>query len=46
MSVDGTHIPAAVAPELGQHTAALLAQRLGMSTVEIEELIESGTVAT
>ena len=46
MSVDGAHIPAVAAPELGEHTAAVLTQRLGMSTVEIEELIESGTVAT
>jgi len=46
MSVDGTHIPAAVAPELGQHTAAVLTQRLGMSAGEIEHLIESRTVAT
>ena len=46
MSVDGAHIPAAVAPELGEHTAAVLAQRLGMSTGEIAALIESGTVAT
>jgi len=46
MSVDGTHIPAAVAPELGEHTAAVLTQRLGMSAGEIEHLIESRTVAT
>jgi 2-methylfumaryl-CoA isomerase len=46
MSVDGAHTPAAAAPALGEHTAAVLMQRLGMGAGEIEELIESGTVAT
>jgi 2-methylfumaryl-CoA isomerase len=46
MSVDGAHTPATVAPALGEHTAAVLAQRLGMSAAEIAKLIESATVAT
>jgi 2-methylfumaryl-CoA isomerase len=46
MSVDGAHTSAAAAPALGEHTAAVLVQRLGMSAGEIAALIESGTVAT
>ncbi|MCB0942007.1 MAG: CoA transferase [Mycobacterium sp.] len=46
MSVDGTHTVPRPAPALGDDTAAVLAERLGMSAGEIADLIESGTVAT
>ena len=46
MSVDGSHTVATPAPALGDDTAAVLAERLGMSAGEIADLIESGTVAT
>ncbi|MCX6485003.1 MAG: CoA transferase, partial [Mycobacterium sp.] len=46
MSVDGAHTPAHAAPVLGEHTAAVLAERLGMSARGIRALVESGTVAT
>ena len=46
MSVDGAHTPAHAAPVLGEHTAAVLAERLGMSARNIRALVESGTVAT
>jgi len=45
MSVDGAHTPAAAAPVLGEHTATVLAGRLGMSSGEIAELVEQGVVA-
>lgn len=46
MSIDGAHLPAAPAPTLGQHTAEVLADWLGMTGPEIAVMIESGTVAT
>ncbi len=46
MSVDGAHAAARPAPALGDDTAAVLADRLGMSAGEIADLVESGTVAT
>lgn len=45
-SIDGAHPPAVAAPTLGAHTAAMLAGRLGMSGEEIDELRQSGAVAT
>ena len=45
MSVDGVHTPAHAAPVLGEHTAAVLAERFGMSEQDIRALVESGTVA-
>jgi 2-methylfumaryl-CoA isomerase len=45
IAVDGTYSPAVVAPALGDHTAALLRDRLGMSDEGIARLISSGTVA-
>ncbi|WP_046319006.1 CoA transferase [Mycobacterium sp. UM_Kg1] len=45
-SIDGAHPPAVAAPTLGADTAALLADRLGMSGEEINELCQSGAVAT
>ena len=46
MSVDGAHTIPRPAPALGDDTAAVLSERLGMSAGEIAELVESGTVAT
>ena len=46
MSVDGTHTAPRPAPALGDDTAAVLSERLGMSAGEIADLVESGTVAT
>ena len=46
MSVDGAHSPARSAPALGEHTAEVLAARLGMDADEIDTLVESGVVAT
>lgn len=46
MSVDGVHAPAQAAPALGDDTAAVLAERFGMSAQEIAALVGSGTVAT
>ena len=46
MSVDGTHTVPRPAPALGDDTAAVLSERLGMSAGEIPGLVESGTVAT
>jgi 2-methylfumaryl-CoA isomerase len=45
MSVDGAHTAAAAAPVLGEHTATVLAGRLGMSSGEIVALVEQGVVA-
>jgi 2-methylfumaryl-CoA isomerase len=46
MSVDGVHSPARSAPALGEHTAEVLAARLGMGADEIDTLVASGVVAT
>ena len=46
MSVDGAHTIPRPAPALGDDTAAVLSERLGMSAGEITGLVESGTVAT
>lgn len=42
----GWEMSASPAPMLGQHTAEVLSQRLGLSQVEIDELERSGAVAT
>ena len=46
MSVDGAHTIPRPAPALGDDTAAVLSERLGMSAGEITGLVESGTVPT
>jgi 2-methylfumaryl-CoA isomerase len=46
MSIDGNHIPAAAAPAVGDDTAAVLRERLGLTPQDITRLTESGTVAT
>lgn len=46
IAVDGTYPPAVPAPALGDDTAAVLAEWLGMSTDDIGRLAESGSVAT
>lgn len=45
ISIDGNYPQATAAPALGDHTAAVLAGRLGLSAEEIEKLTGSGTVA-
>ena len=45
MSIDGSYPPAAPAPALGDDTAAVLRDWLGLSPEEIGVLTESGTVA-
>jgi 2-methylfumaryl-CoA isomerase len=45
LTIDGVHPPAAAAPALGDHTGAVLRDRLGLSAAEIDELVASGTVA-
>jgi 2-methylfumaryl-CoA isomerase len=46
MSIGGTYPPAVAAPAVGDDTAAVLRERLGMSADEIDRLAESGTVAS
>lgn len=45
MSIDGSYPPAAPAPALGDDTAAVLGDWLGLTPEEISALTESGTVA-
>jgi 2-methylfumaryl-CoA isomerase len=45
LSIDGVHPPAVAAPALGDHTAAVLRDRLGLTAAEIDALVASGTVA-
>lgn len=45
MSFGGRHIRARAAPALGQDTAEVLTERLGMSQRDIAALVESGAVA-
>ena len=46
MSVDGTHTEPKPAPSLGDDTAAVLAERLGLDPQQIADLVESGSVTT
>ena len=46
MSIGGVYPPAVAAPALGDHTVAVLRERLGLSSQEIDRLTESATVAT
>ncbi|MDT5151413.1 MAG: 2-methylfumaryl-CoA isomerase [Mycobacterium sp.] len=45
LEIDGAYQPAVPAPELGDHTFAVLRDRLGLSAGEITRLTEAGTVA-
>jgi 2-methylfumaryl-CoA isomerase len=45
ISINGAYPPATAAPALSDDTAAVLAERLGLSEDEIARLTESGTVA-
>jgi 2-methylfumaryl-CoA isomerase len=45
LSIGGTYPPAVAAPALGDHTAAVLSDRLGLTADEIDRLVASGTVA-
>jgi 2-methylfumaryl-CoA isomerase len=46
MSIGGSYPPAVAAPALGDDTAAVLRDWLGLSVSDVERLTESGTVAT
>jgi 2-methylfumaryl-CoA isomerase len=46
VSLDGSHPLSAPAPNLGQDTADLLAQRLGLSSADIARLEDAGTIAS
>jgi 2-methylfumaryl-CoA isomerase len=46
IAIGGVHAPAVAAPALGDDTAGVLRDWLGLSTEEVERLIESRTVAT
>ncbi|MDV3127275.1 CoA transferase [Mycobacterium sp. 21AC1] len=46
VSIGGTYPPAVAAPALGDDTAAVLTEYLGLSADEVAALSESGTVAT
>ena len=46
MAIDGTYPPAVAAPAVGDDTATVLTEHLGLGADEIAGLIESGTVAT
>jgi 2-methylfumaryl-CoA isomerase len=45
MSIDGTYPPAVAAPAVGDDTAAVLREWLGLSPDDIERLTQAGTVA-
>jgi 2-methylfumaryl-CoA isomerase len=45
MSIGGSYSPAVAAPALGDDTAAVLGEWLGLSPDQIDRLVESGTVA-
>ena len=45
VSIGGVYPPAVAAPELGDHTAAVLSDRLGLTADEIDRLVAAGTVA-
>ena len=45
LAIDGAYRPAVPAPALGDHTADVLRDRLGLSDDEIDRLTEAGTVA-
>jgi 2-methylfumaryl-CoA isomerase len=45
VAIDGTYPAAVPAPELGDHTAAVLRDRLGLSDDDVRALTDAGTVA-
>jgi 2-methylfumaryl-CoA isomerase len=45
MAINGAYPPAVAAPELGDHTADVLRDRLGITDEEIDRLTEAGTVS-
>jgi 2-methylfumaryl-CoA isomerase len=45
LSIGGEYPPAVAAPALGDHTAAVLRDRLGLTPEEIDRLVAAGTVA-
>jgi len=45
LEIDGAYPPAVAAPALGDDTAGVLGEWLGMTPDEIDRLTDSGTVA-
>jgi 2-methylfumaryl-CoA isomerase len=45
MSIDGAYPPAVAAPAVGDDTVGVLSEWLGLSSDEVDRLVESGTVA-
>ena len=45
LSIGGVYPPAVAAPALGDHTATVLRDRLGLTADDIDRLVASGTVA-
>jgi 2-methylfumaryl-CoA isomerase len=45
IAIDGTYPPAVAAPALGDDTASVLGEWLGMTSDEIARLTDSGAVA-
>jgi 2-methylfumaryl-CoA isomerase len=45
LSIGGVYPPAVASPALGDHTAAVLRERLGLTADEIDGLVAAGTVA-
>jgi 2-methylfumaryl-CoA isomerase len=45
LSIGGVYPPAVASPALGDHTAVVLRERLGLTADEIDGLVASGTVA-
>lgn len=46
LSFDGSHPPPRSAPRLGEHTTAVLSERLSLSAEQIEHLVDRGVVGT
>lgn len=46
ISMDGAYPPAVAAPALGDDTAGVLSDWLGMSGAQVDQLVQAGTVAT
>lgn len=45
LRIDGEYPPAVPAPALGQHTAAVLRERLALTDAQIAELLDAGTIS-
>lgn len=45
LRIDGEYPPAVPAPALGEHTAAVLRERLALTDAQIAELLDAGTIS-